>query len=116
MVRRLGILMLAVTTLLASTSICPRGVRACSVAPRASHRCCGHRNALGPPSCCSTASQAVPSQAGTVVGNQGDRTPLSPVASVLPAPTIPFAAPLARPSYCLPPPDTLFTRHTALLL
>jgi hypothetical protein len=118
MSKRIAIFLLAIITAFAGVSICPRGVRACSVSPGAAHKCCGQAGALRKANCCKDAAQPAPTTAAARIDQHSGTATLPALV------TSPASASITAHSrtigcgadYGPAPPGTLLTHHTALLL
>jgi len=118
--RRLTIVLLVATVLLAGTTACPRNAASCTVAMRAHHACCEHA-ALRSSDCCCKDTQPTPLLSTTVGPAPQDfsHTLVAlPVGCVPPLPTLARVSGVsqARSDHGLAPPDTLVLQHTQLLL
>jgi len=121
--RRVAIVALGMAVMTASLLVCPRGAMACQTVMSANHTCCGQGVSLRANNCC-RGRQAPDSgfPAGlTAERHQQHRLPgFNPVPlAAAPSPCVPAVAGTHNRGTLTPnapPPQTLFTQHTALLL
>jgi len=117
MSKRIAILLLALATAFAGVSVCPRGVRACSVSPGAAHKCCGQAGALQKPSCCKGAADRAPTTVTARLHTDASTGTAVLVASSVSAPALARHRTLVDTFIRgLAPPGPLLTHHTALQL
>lgn len=121
MPRRFATVLLVAAVALAGVMVCPRGVLSCVVAMQAKHDCCGPRTALrASECCCRDGAQPAPMYGAGGSGAQESQPAKMLVNSALHA--IPLTTAhltygrSGHRDHGLSPPDTLVTRHTALLL